>query len=296
MATITYNDPTLLTNIGFYSPELTSMSSTHIVITDDSTGFYMDIGGVGLGYNERTDTLFGTVTSLVYGVHGQAGLSIAGLNLPLQSFGDLTDVDSLFDGPDAVFGSATNDTLTGWAGDDTIIALDGNDSVTGDIGNDDVNGNVGMDRVYGGAGNDSVRGGKDNDTVFGDAGNDPHVNGNIGDDIVYGGDGNDMVYGGQGQDTVYGDAGADTVAGDLGYDLLYGGLGADRFVLRAGSQTDWVGDFSAAQGDKIMLVPGTAYTVINSGGQVMIDIGHGDQLGLAGVAFGSFSADWIVFG
>jgi hypothetical protein len=31
-------------------------------------------------------------------------------------------------------------------------------------------------------------------------------------------------------------------------------------------------------------------------GQVVIDLGGGDQLGLAGIAAGSFSADWIVFG
>ena len=86
------------------------------------------------------------------------------------------------------------------------------------------------------------------------------------------------------------------MSGDLGADILYGGAGADRFVLRAGGGTDWVGDFSAAAGDRIQLAPGTTYSVSAVSGQVMISLGGGDQIGLAGIADTSFSSSWIVFG
>lgn len=196
-------------------------------------------------------------------------------------------------GSDQLWGGLNNDTIDGGAGADTIIALDGDDSVQGGVGNDDVNGNVGADTVRGGEGDDWVRGGKGNDTIYGDAGNDPHVNGNIGNDSVSGGDGDDTVYGGQDNDTLYGDAGNDLLSGDIGVDILFGGLGADRFTIRAGGGVDWVGDFNLAQGDRVQLAPGTAYTLTTYEGQVMIDLGNGDRLGLAGVS--SVSGDWLVY-
>ena len=149
--------------------------------------------------------------------------------------------------------------------------------------------------VSGGDGADTVRGGQDNDTVDGGAGDDPHVNGNLGNDLVHGGDGNDTVYGGQGNDTVYGDAGNDQISGDLGNDIMYGGPGADKFMFAKGGGQDWVGDFNAAEGDHVVLPTGTSYTVSSFQGQVLITLSSGDTIGLAGVAFSSFSTDWVAF-
>jgi serralysin len=198
-------------------------------------------------------------------------------------------------GDDAIDGDAGNDYIQGGDGNDFVRGLDGDDLIDGGAGADDVNGNAGVDDVRGGDGSDTVRGGQGNDVVYGNDGDDGHVNGNIGEDIVRGGAGNDSVYGGQGNDSVYGDEGSDQLSGDLGNDLLFGGAGADRFLFRTGGGQDWVGDFSAADGDRIVLAPGQAYTVVNHGGQVVIQLGGGDQIGLAGVSFSSFSSTWIEF-
>ena len=197
-------------------------------------------------------------------------------------------------GGDLLYGFVQNDSLSGLEGADTLIALGGDDTVSGGAGNDDVNGNVGRDIVHGDDGADIVRGGKGADAVFGDAGDDLQVNGNLGNDTVHGDDGNDSVYGGQGDDRVFGDAGGDRVSGDLGNDLLYGGAGADRFVFAAGFGIDWIGDFNAAEGDRIQLTPGLAYSVVVQDGQTVLALAGGDRLGLAGVS--GFSADWVVFG
>ncbi len=199
------------------------------------------------------------------------------------------------DGFDMIDGHAGNDTIDASGGNDTVRGFEDNDVINGGVGNDDVNGNMGEDTVRGGLNTDIVRGGQGNDLVYGDDGDDIHVNGNIGDDVVYGGDGNDSVFGGQGSDTLYGDFGVDRLSGDLGNDILFGGESADRFVILAGGGVDWVGDFSAAEGDRIQLVPGAAYTVENVGGQAFIGLGGGHGIGLTGVAFASFTADWVVF-
>jgi Ca2+-binding RTX toxin-like protein len=199
-------------------------------------------------------------------------------------------------GNDSIDGNTGSDSLQGGDGNDVIRGMDGNDTVDGGAGNDDVNGNQGDDLVSGGDGADTVRGGQGNDTVSGGAGDDPHVNGNLGNDIVHGDDGNDTVYGGQGNDTIYGDAGNDRLSGDLGNDILFGGPGADQFAFAPGGGQDWVGDFNAAEGDKILLPVGTAYTVTSYLGQVVISLGNGDQIGLAGIPSASFTTDWIIFG
>ncbi len=244
----------------------------------------------------------GVLTEVDSSYHGAPTFQMTNLAIPASQFanavlnGDTTTlVNLLLAGDDQIYGSTSGEFIYGGPGNDSVIALDGNDTVLGGAGNDDVNGNVGDDSVSGGDGNDIVRGGKGNDTVYGDAGDDPHVNGNMGDDIVHGGDGNDTVYGGQGNDTVYGDAGDDLLSGDLGADVLYGGPGADRFAIAKGGGFDWVGDFNAADGDHIQLRAGTTYTVVNYQGQVVIDLGGGDELGLTGVPFASFSKDWILF-
>jgi serralysin len=186
------------------------------------------------------------------------------------------------------------DTVIGNAAANYILGMDGADSVFGGGGDDDLNGNVGRDTVNGGDGRDWVRGGRDDDQVFGGAGDDPHVNGNLGADTVHGDAGADTVFGGQGADQLFGDDGGDWLSGDMGSDVMTGGVGADRFLFRQGSGTDWVADFSSAQGDRIQLAPGTAFTLASFQGQVVIDLGAGDQLGLAGVS-ASALGDWLVY-
>ena len=196
---------------------------------------------------------------------------------------------------DTITGNDAANGLYGEAGNDSIRGMNGDDVIDGGAGNDDLNGNQGQDSVYGGDGADTVRGGQGNDTVSGGPGDDPHVNGNLGDDLVYGGAGNDTVFGGQGNDTLYGEAGNDVLSGDLGNDILVGGPGQDVFRFRPGSGVDWVRDFNGAEGDRIELPPGVAYTLTTENGQLVFDLGGGDRLGLVGVAPAAFG-NWVIFG
>ena len=198
-------------------------------------------------------------------------------------------------GSDTLDGGDGADTVAGGVGDDAIRGLAGDDSIDGGAGDDDVNGNTGADIVLGGEGADIVRGGQGNDLISGGAGDDPHVNGNLGDDQVFGGDGRDTLFGGQGLDALYGEAGDDQLSGDLGDDTLTGGPGADRFVLRVGGGLDRVTDFSSAEGDRVLLAPGAAYTVAAQGGDVVVDLGGGDRLTLTGVTMATLG-DWLVTG
>lgn len=152
------------------------------------------------------------------------------------------------------------------------------------LGNDSLMGSAEADIVLGGQGSDTLDGMNGADTV----------NGNSGADIVHGGNGDDTIFGGRDADTVYGDLGDDRVSGDRGNDFLYGGVGADRFVFGVGYGQDWIGDFSYEQGDKIMLAPGTQYKILTLAGQVLIDLGNGDIIGLIGQ--GNFNDDYITYG
>lgn len=271
----------------------------------------------------------GTVTGYDQVADGQVLVSSANLNIAVPS-GDRYEsiANVIVAGNDDITGSGFRDRLYGGVGNDYIRGLDGDDLVGGGLGDDDINGNQGSDQMFGEAGADWARGGQGNDTVRGGDGDDPHVNGNLGDDVVWGEAGADTVFGGQGNDFVrgagfssyndgddlvsgdlgndslYGDSGADTLlggggddllSGDAGADILFGGAGADRFVLAKGGGRDWIGDFNATEGDRIVLAPDTTYVASSSSGQVLIELGTGDVIGLAGVPSASFSADWIVF-
>lgn len=84
------------------------------------------------------------------------------------------------------------------------------------------------------------------DAAFGDGGID-NLTGDNGNDLLFGGAGADALIGSTGNDTLYGGSGADTLSGEGG---------ADTFVFGDGwsAGADTVTDFSAAGGDKLMLV------------------------------------------
>ena len=56
-----------------------------------------------------------------------------------------------------------------------------------------------------------------------------------------------------GDDQIVGTRGSDWLEGGAGNDFLTGGGGGDTFVFRATGGNDVVTDFSAAQGDRVML-------------------------------------------
>lgn len=283
----------------------------------------IDVSGLGVGDFATLRSLMsesGGSTTISVTYNGQVnslvlqGAPIASLSAADFIFASASGGSSVgSDGVDDLFGGAGADTILGAGGGDrinagvgsdfvdggegadTVLGLDGADSVHGGAGNDDVNGNLGEDWVFGEDGADTVRGGQGNDTVDGGAGGDAHVNGNIGADLVMGGDDNDTVYGGRDSDTLQGQNGDDWLSGDLGNDILFGGVGADRFLFRAGSGIDWVGDFNAAEGDRVQLAAGTSFTIGAVAGQAVVMLATGEFIGLAGVAAGGFSASSIVF-
>jgi len=213
-------------------------------------------------------------------------------------------------GADSMTGNALNNLLQGGAGADTVMAgagadtiqggegtsylrgEDGADVITGGSAFDDINGNTGNDTLHGGAGDDWVVGGKDNDLQFGDAGSDV-VWGNLGNDTLDGGDDADQVRGGQGDDSLTGGAGDDFVSGDRGNDTESGGSGADLFHTSQDAGVDKVLDFHLSEGDRVMLDPGTQYTVSQVGADTVIDMGGGNEMILVGVQLSTLTPGWI---
>jgi Ca2+-binding RTX toxin-like protein len=140
-----------------------------------------------------------------------------------------------------------------------------------------------------------VVGGKDNDQLYGEEGGDV-VWGNLGADSLDGGDGADQVRGGQGDDLVIGGAGADYVSGDRGNDTVVGGAGADLFHTFGDAGIDRVLDFNLAEGDRVMLDPGTVYTVAQVSGDTVITMEGGGQMILVGISLTSLTGAWIFLG
>ena len=213
-------------------------------------------------------------------------------------------------GSDSITGNTLNNLIQGGAGGDTIMAGDGadtvtetsgqnylrgeegDDSISGGAAFDDANGNMGNDTIHGNGGDDYSVGGKDNDLLFGDDGNDI-VWGNLGNDTCDGGNGDDQCRGGQGDDSVSGGAGNDFISGDRGNDTVAGGAGADIFHTSQDAGVDKVLDFHLAEGDRVMLDPGTTFTVIQQGADTVIDMGSGNQMILVGVQMSTLTPGWI---
>jgi Ca2+-binding RTX toxin-like protein len=108
-----------------------------------------------------------------------------------------------------------------------------------------------------------------------------------------GGNGDDQVRGGQGDDSVSGGAGNDFISGDRGADTESGGAGADIFHTSQDAGIDKVLDFHLAEGDRVMLDPGTTFTVSQVGADTVIDMGGGNEMILVGVQMSTLTPGWI---
>jgi serralysin len=191
------------------------------------------------------------------------------------------------------YGGGGSDVLNGNDAGDTLFGNGGADQINGGAGSDRENGNIGNDTVHGAGGGDWVTGGQSDDVLFGDDGDDI-LNGNLGADIGDGGAGNDTVRGGQGDDVLAGGAGDDLMTGDLGNDTMTGGAGADTFRAFASGGVDVITDFNRAEGDRILLDPGTNYVASQVGADVVVDLGGGAQTILRNVQLASLDPGWIV--
>jgi Ca2+-binding RTX toxin-like protein len=239
------------------------------------------VGGDSVGGGDGADTLSGVRGDDV--IHGDAG------------------DDHLIGGPgaDTINGGAGNDVIADSADTEPASSApnylrgdEGDDQIYGGGGFDDANGNMGNDTIHGNDGDDYSVGGKDSDLLFGDDGTDI-VWGNLGADTCDGGNGDDQCRGGQGDDSVSGGAGADFVSGDRGADTVSGGAGADLFHTFSGAGLDKVLDFHLSEGDRVMLDPGTVFSVTQVGSDTVVDMGNGDQMILVGVQMSTLTPGWI---
>jgi Ca2+-binding RTX toxin-like protein len=132
------------------------------------------------------------------------------------------------------------------------IALTGNafaNTLTGNAGSNALDAGAGSDKLIGMAGNDQLSGGAGNDIL----------DGGLDLDFLSAGVGDDRLLGGGGNDTLWGDLGNDQLAGGDGRDILSGGRGRDQFLFdtavasRRNANIDKITDFSAREGDKIVL-------------------------------------------
>jgi len=196
-------------------------------------------------------------------------------------------------GADRLIGTERDDFLSGGAGDDRLVGLGGHDTLQGGDGTDTLEGGGGddflyggsaatdlRDAIYGGDGADFMEGGWGNDELNGDGGDDS-LFGGFGADTVIGHAGDDQVSGGAGSDLMFGGPGNDTLNGGFGFDRMNGGTGADRFFHLgvADHASDWVQDYSSAEGD--VLVFGLAGA---TRAQFQVNIATTPGAGTAGVA------------
>lgn len=226
------------------------------------------------------------------------------------------------DGNDSLFGRGGNDILVGGAGNDTLFGGDGDDVLIGGTGDNVLFGEAGNDsfyidtattaRLFGDDGDDTVivryAGGADLDVsnsiehVIGSVGNDTVTAANSYSAVTMAGeDGNDVLTGSSNNDTLSGGNGDDRLRGGGGDDVLQGGTGADLFDFSAsfgiGNGNDLVGDFNAAEGDRIGLLTYQSYTVsANAQGEAVLNIaGSGDSstITLSGVLAQDVSSSWF---
>lgn len=156
-----------------------------------------------------------------------------------------------------------------------LAQLQGYGLISGTGGADVLTAGVCDARLWGGGGNDTLTGGR-------------------GEDVLLGGDGNDALFGARDDDWLLGGAGDDILNGGTGRDVLTGGDGTDRFDLLRGTGRDVITDFNHADGDRIGLAAGTAWTVTTGrDGFAAVSIGLGDQMSLSGVFASQVNASWF---
>jgi Ca2+-binding RTX toxin-like protein len=258
------------------------------------------LGGGGIDTVIYADDSVGTI--LTGGV--TVDLRVTGA----QAIGGGMGVDTL-ESIENVVGGRFGDTLSGNQGDNQLTGAGGDDSLSGFGGNDSLDASSGADTLSGGDGDDRLTGGVAGRAVMrGDAGDDTliviadpdDVNGNTGNDTVTAqfsvGAVSVWLRGGRGDDSIVGGAGGDFISGDRGNDTESGGAGADLFHGSQDAGIDRVLDFHVAEGDRVMLDPGTTYTVSQVGADTVLDMGAGNQMILVGVSMSSLTASSIFFG
>lgn len=171
------------------------------------------------------------------------------------------------------------------------------------LGSIDATGNRWANVLEGNNARNVLSGMAGNDQLLGQGGYDALFGGD-GQDRLSGGLGNDLLRGGAGHDVLVGDGGQDRLYGEAGDDALTGGAGADCFVFGFGAGDDVITDFTSL--DALHLnarlwggVASSAAQVVAQyaeeiAGDVVINLGQGYSVTLAGVASLSGLADQII--
>ncbi len=161
------NTQNLAFNLGVYIIDdlpMTVNSSTTVKyegslgIVSPSAIFALTLGGNGFS-TAAGKVSGGTINQLDLTIAGQSHVTITGLSLSGEQFGNLAILD--FDSTLLLeeFLLAGNDKIIGTALDDALNGKNGNDRLIGNAGGDDLNGGSGNDTLIGGRGTDDLVGG-----------------------------------------------------------------------------------------------------------------------------------------
>ncbi len=248
-------------------------------VTHDGTIDYLTGISNVTGNNTSGDRFYGTAGNNIFTlgtgqniVYGKGGSDTADYSAgSSQLYVDLGAFYATHDGTtdyltgiSNVTGNNTNgDRFYGTAGNNTFTLGTGQNIVYGQGGIDSVNYSHAATAIYadiysaGGSGHATHDGTTDYlagiTNVTGSAQNDRIYGTRTGNATLDGGAGNDTIYAFGGGNSVFGGLGDDALVG-LGNDTLTGGAGADRFYLQTpGVTADTLTDFSAAQGDHILV-------------------------------------------
>ena len=162
---------------------------------------------------------------------------------------------------------------------ENVVGSRGNDTIVGNELANEINGNAGDDTMYGGSGNDIFdwneyyRDGTD--TMYGGTGDDTYVLDDSASDTIieYVNEGTDTIwaptdytlpynveillgFGSLGNLNLQGNRLDNVISGSSLNDTLTGHGGADDFLLYLGMGNDLVTDFSASEGDEVLLAYG----------------------------------------
>jgi Ca2+-binding RTX toxin-like protein len=245
-------------------------------IVDSVNDVVWEWGGEGI------DTVRATINNAVYTLPSAVeNLVLSG---PNASGGQGNELDN------TMMGNDVYNVFYGGAGNDTLKGAGGNDSLYGDVGNDVLDGGTGSDLMQGGTGDDTYYVDSYNDQIFENfnSGIDTvraKIGGytlgeNIENLILEESSTNAYGVGNSLDNTLRGNSTQNVLIGGGGFDTIFGGAGADTFkftalgdAVRVGGFSDYIADFSAAEGDKIDLSAIDA-NVNAAGDQAFLFIGN----------------------
>jgi Ca2+-binding RTX toxin-like protein len=241
-----------------------------------------------VAYQSFWDYTMDKVTALSDGANPSSGAAFKSLFGASQNTGAST--------PSVPTPPAVGVGNNGTSGHDTLTGTDGNDTFTAN-GGDTMSGGKGDDTYFITSTSDVVieKAGGGTDTVSTQL---SHTLSDNVEKLVLTGNGWSNGTGNALNNRLTGNQAPNTLDGKGGNDTLTGGAGNDTFVIAKGQGSDIITDFNTATGDVIKLdgfsfasFAAVKAASVQSGSDVMISLGGGQTLKLAGVQLSSLAAD-----